>query len=215
MAKKLRLREETISQIGVILASISIILTLASMLFTLLTAEIEGNFVYYLVKNLLNIIFYFFILVYFNRGKTNGYFNYVAICMLLISNYIIPTIFNIIQGLWSLSFNSVNSLLLPISTVLGIVYFIILILNAKERKSGYLITLVVLGTIMFIFAIFLTIGTLVVLIKAMQSIIGNIQNEGLNAFKLIFGSVLTLMNLLTDAAFAIIYFLYPLYIKKY
>lgn len=102
-----------------------------------------SNALYDVILNIISIMFYLFISAYFRRSNVNFTYAFSAIFSLLLCDYIIPLIFQIItMGVISIIF-----ILSSVSAVISVVYFIIMLLENKKRSNKYLLILKIFGVI--------------------------------------------------------------------
>lgn len=102
-----------------------------------------SNALYDVILNIISIMFYLFISAYFRRSNVNFGYAFSAIFSLLLCDYIIPLIFQIItMGVISIIF-----ILSSVSAVISVVYFIIMLLENKKRSNKYLLILKIFGVI--------------------------------------------------------------------
>ncbi len=210
---------ESIASIGVVLSVLCVISTLAQVIIDIVINSLGGGSVAIsdLIPYFINTCFYLAICSYFIKGKSNFGYVYWAICMLLISSYVLPAILDIINSIVEQYFNlrTITFYLIYSGALLGILYFVFLCLNNKQRKKGYIITLIVLGAIMFVLGI---VGFTTVLISSIGVIRTTIENIGQTssnaAWTIILYAFRTLVSFVS-IGFTIIYFLYPINLKRF
>ncbi len=218
MSKKKLSTSYSIGTIGMVLSTIYVVLLLVELILEVATNSIrQGYFVVSLINYAINIIFYLIVCSYFARGRTNSAFIYLGICILLISSYVIPAIFQLIDNITSLfiDWGDPQFYLLSIGMILGIVYFVILVLNNKERRKNYTTALIVFGTIMFVLAILTSISLIFTTIDAIKVLVANAGELGTSGVAKMITYIIRVLLSLTSTAFALIYFLYPINIKRY
>ncbi len=218
MSKKKLSTSYSIGTIGMVLSTIYVVLLLVELILEVATNSIrQGYFVVSLINYAINIIFYLIVCSYFARGRTNSAFIYLGICILLISSYVIPAIFQLIDNITSLfiDWGDPQFYLLSLGMILGIVYFVILVLNNKERRKNYTTALIVFGTIMFVLAILTSISLIFTTIDAIKVLVANAGELGTSGVAKMITYIIRVLLSLTSTAFALIYFLYPINIKRY
>ena len=218
MSKKKLSTSYSIGTIGMVLSTIYVVLLLVELILEVATNSIrQGYFVVSLINYAINIIFYLIVCSYFARGRINSAFIYLGICILLISSYVIPAIFQLIDNITSLFIDWGNPqfYLLSLGMILGIVYFVILVLNNKERRKNYTTALIVFGTIMFVLAILTSISLIFTTIDAIKVLVANAGELGTSGVAKMITYIIRVLLSLTSTAFALIYFLYPINIKRY
>ena len=220
MIRRKLYNNETIASIGIVLSVFCVISTLVNLIIEIVIKSLNGGGsigTSTLLNYLINVCFYLMICNYFIKGKSNFGYVYWAICMLLISSYVLPAIFDVIESIARKSFNfrGMSFYLIYSGMLLGILYFIFLCLNNKQRENGYIIVLIVLGTIMFVLGIFSFTYTV---ISSVKSIIATVNGVGLNnltAFWSIVSFIIIILEALASTGFSIVYFLYPINIKSF
>ncbi len=217
MSRKKLSSSYSIATIGMVLSTIYIALLLIQLVLSIATNSLNSyGFVVGLINYAINVIFYLLVCSYFARGRSNSMYIYLGICMLLLSSYVIPAIFQVIRNLSGLMINWANPQIyfLSLGTILGIVYFIFLALNTKERRKGYTTALIVFGTIMFVLAILTSISLIITTIDGIKAIVTNASELGASGVASMVILILEVLMSLTSTAFALIYFLYPINIKN-
>jgi hypothetical protein len=202
---------DKLSKIGLFLASACVILNLINFCFNTFVYGITTTGI---LNYAINIIFYIIIAMNFNKAKGNFYFAYVAILMLIISDYVFPAIIDLISVISSSIINmQIDFYILSVSTILGIIYFILLCLENKKRSSGYLVGLIVVGSIMFVLGL---VSFILTTISGVQGIIAIISAGSftVNVFVQIFMFIVKMLISLTSIGFTVIYFMYPIIMKK-
>ena len=217
MSRKKLSSSYSIATIGMVLSTIYIALLLIQLVLSIATNSLNSyGFVVGLINYAINVIFYLLVCSYFARGRSNSMYIYLGICMLLLSSYVIPAIFQVIRNLSGLMINWANPQIyfLSLGTILGIVYFIFLALNTKERRKGYTTALIIFGTIMFVLAILTSISLIITTIDGIKAIVTNASELGASGVASMVILILEVLMSLTSTAFALIYFLYPINIKN-
>lgn len=217
MSRKKLSNSYSIATIGMVLSTIYVVLLLVQLVLEIATNSLNSyGFVVGLINYAINVVFYIFVCNYFAKGRSNSMYIYLGICILLISTYIIPAIFQVIENLAGLMINWRNPqiYLLSLGTILGIVYFILLVLNNKERRKNYTTALIVFGTIMFVLAILTSISLIYTTVVGIKTIITNATELGVSGVASMIILILEVLMSLTSTAFALIYFLYPINIKR-
>lgn len=150
----------------------------------------------------IDIVFYLVVASYFYKNRSRGNSTY-AMLMLMIATYLLPFIMSIIDSLANLSFDFV---IVGLFFFFGIIYSIILILNSKNEKKGYKITLLVLGILMTLIGIYNFIFDIYYLIYIFNQVGTTTSIIYLNSID-IFDAFISLM-------FYVLFMLYPIYLKK-
>ena len=218
MSKRKLSTSYSIATIGMVLSTIYVVLLLIKLILEVATNSIrQGYFVTSLLNYAISIIFYLIVCSYFARGRTNSIFIYLGICILLISSYIIPAIFRVINNITSLiiDWGDPQIYFLSLGMILGIIYFIFLVLNNKERRKNYTTVLIIFGTIMFVLAILTSISLISTTIDAIKLLFANASELGASGIAKMITYIIQILLSLTSTAFALIYFLYPINIKRY
>lgn len=217
MSRKKLSSSYSIATIGMVLSTIYVVLLLIKLILEVATNSIQqGYFITTLLNYAISIIFYLIVCSYFVRGRTNYAFIYLGICILLISSYIIPAIFQVIENITSLIINwsDPQFYFLSLGMILGIVYFILLVLNTKERRKNYTTALIVFGTIMFVLAILTSISLIITTVEAIKLLFINAGQLGVSGVATMIVYIIEVLLSLTSTAFALIYFLYPINVKR-
>ncbi len=207
----------SIATIGMVLSTIYVALLLVQLVLEVATNSLNSyNFVIGLINYAINIVFYLIVCSYFSKGRNNYAYIYLGICILLVSSYVIPAIFQVIFNVANFMVNWRNPTIyfMSLGMILGIVYFVLLVLNNKERRKSYTTALIVFGTIMFVLAIISSITLIITTIEAIKTTITNAPELGVSGVVSMIVLILDILMSLTSTAFAIIYFLYPINIKK-
>ncbi len=216
MSRKLRLNYGFIAKIGTVLASILLITTLINMVVSLVNKSYGDNFSMFLIENAINVIFYFIILSYFAKGKSASFYIYIALCMFLISDYILPTIMNFILQLsqFIINWSDFSFYFLSISAVLGIVYFILLVLSMKSGGNKYLIPLIVIGAILVLVSLAKAIFLIDIAIQSLKIFFSETFNGNFESIFTLFSMIVVLVSELANCALSILYLLFPICAKK-
>lgn len=112
-----------------------------------------------IINYVINIVFFLLLTFTFSRVKDSFENAYQGILTLVLATFILPLIFGFISNLGDV-FGFISQLL---SSIVGIIYFIILILDHKNRGAKhkpYEITLIVLGCIIAAFGLLVFISSI-------------------------------------------------------
>jgi hypothetical protein len=127
---------------------------------------------------------------------------------------VFPAIIDLISVISSSIINmQIDFYILSVSTILGIIYFILLCLENKKRSSGYLVGLIVVGSIMFVLGLVSFILTTIIGVQGIIAIISS-GSFTVNVFVQIFMYIVKMLISLTSIGFTVIYFMYPIIMKK-
>lgn len=158
---------KTFAYFASIVTFILALFEVANLILTILNnpGNVSGA-LYEVITIIISIAFYLFISTYFRRSVVNFAYAFSAIFSLLLCDYIIPFVFQIIMaGPFSILF-----ILSSVTTVTSIVYFIMMILENKKRSEKYLLILKIFGVIfaasglaLGIYYIYETISNLIIL----------------------------------------------------
>ena len=135
---------KTFAYFASIVTFILALFEVANLILTILNnpGNVSGA-LYEVITIIISIAFYLFISAYFRRSVSNFAYAFSAIFSLLLCDYILPFVFQIIMmGPFSILF-----ILSSVTTVTSIVYFIMMILENKKRSEKYLLILKIFGVI--------------------------------------------------------------------
>lgn len=170
----------------------------------------DSNFLRIIINLMINAIFYLLVCNYFRKSYSNFYYAYYAMLLLTVSNYIIPLIFDFIN-IFTEGFagNGSDGVLVfvgnLISSILGVLYFIFMILEAKNNKKIYLIILLILGGIIGFVAIYnLITGIYLEVI---------VLSEALNPINIVM-SIIYILSIITIFLMSFLYSLYAFDLKR-
>ncbi|MFA6755461.1 MAG: hypothetical protein WCR97_02990 [Bacilli bacterium] len=204
----------TLSTFGSIVCAVNVIIILIQFLFGVFinnTIAMDSAGIYTILNYLISVVFYIIVATSFSRGKDNFFFNYRALLILIISDYVFPFVYNLLIG--SINFITtgptaiISSLISSLGLALGIVYFIFLILETKNRKKSYGITLFVFGIIMMCFALIDLGFTLYSLISSFIALTSYTP-------LVIFAFIVNIVASFVSCGFSVIYFLYAKELKE-
>lgn len=153
-----------------------------------------------LISTAINIIFYLSIAYIFYNQRNKSGMTY-AMLVLAIATYLVPLIMVLIE-----TFSITMFLIYLISTILGVTYSIILIINTRKPKNGLRITLLVFGILILISSLYSNIFMI-------SGYIDSIIYYELSISE-IFTYIISIIELIISLGFALLYFLYPLYLKE-
>jgi len=208
---KLRFDDDKLGNFGSALSGVYAFLMLISFAIDVFVFKNVGNF-YRIINSAISILFYIFVCSYFIKGKSNPRFLYIAILSLIISDYVLPLIFDFIFNFASmLATFSFNLFLIPISFLCGLLYFIFMYLERKDSRKSYTIVMEVCSIVLFIIALVefgFVIYAAFVLISAI------IRSSSNTIFFDIFSIVVSLLTVLVSTGFPLIYFMYSINLKR-
>ncbi len=177
----------------------------ANLILTIL--ENPGNVsgaLYDVITIIISIAFYLFISAYFRRSVSNFAYAFSAIFSLLLCDYILPFVFQIIMmGPFSILF-----ILSSVTTVTSIVYFIMMILENKKRSEKYLLILKIFGVIFAASGLALGIYYIYDVIAIMLS------NPALTTISYVSGIFLIINYIINVISVPLIFALYPFVLAK-
>lgn len=177
----------------------------ANLILTIL--ENPGNVsgaLYDVITIIISIAFYLFISAYFRRSVVNFAYAFSAIFSLLLCDYIIPFVFQIItMGPFSILF-----ILSSVTTLVSIVYFIMMILENKKRSNKYLLILKIFGVIFGLSGLALGIYYIYDIIAIMLS------NPALTTISYVSGIFLIINYVINVISVPLIFALYPFVLAK-
>lgn len=198
-----KFRNFSIGGIGAAVCSAKLLIELYGFAIQLFLIGIDGDFssIIFLV---INCVFDLYLVRYFITSKENNSLApaRLAIIFLIIANYVLPALQMIVGSIFTSSTGAALLSVVISGTVLGIVYFIMLILEyRKRRKHSYLIMAIV--------------GGLMLLISIAQGALLIVSGvEVLTASSDLLYGVLYLIYYLLNAfvtiGMSLIFFLYPL-----
>lgn len=159
----------------------------------------------------INIVFYIIICRNFTQSKVMFYYAFSAILCMLICEYVISFVIDVIFNIAILASPVV---ILMIATYgIPISYFIIMYLEARKRTKGLRIALFILGILIGILGlvrcVFLTINN----ISTIVDFFGGVKINLDNIMTLIY-FILSVISSLFVCAFSFIYFGYPIILKQ-
>lgn len=149
---------------------------LASFVLTLFNSRMlnesldQSSYIYNLFLILINVVFFVLTGLDFNKSRNDFSRAFQAMFYLSFSYYVLPLISGIVLSiLLATSFSSFIMMLISTITslVLGVIYFIFMILENKNREKKYQKILLVLGILISAFALFTFVLTLYSLFSSM------------------------------------------------
>lgn len=177
----------------------------------LIILENPGNVsgaLYDVISNIISIGFYLFISAYFRRSVVNFAYAFSAIFSLLLCDYIIPFVFQIIMaGPFSILLT-----LLSVTAVVSIVYFIMMILENKKRSIKYLLILKIFGVIFGLSG--LALGIYYIYDTITDLIILSVDLSGDNIVLYVSGIFLIINYIINVISVPLIFALYPFILAK-
>lgn len=196
---------ETFARFASIITFILALFEVANLVLTIL--ENPGNVsgaLYDVITIIISIAFYLFISAYFRRSVSNFTYAFSAIFSLLLCDYILPFIFQIIfMGPFSILF-----ILSSVTAVTSIVYFIMTILENKKRSEKYLLILKIFGVIFAASGLALGIYYIYDVIAIMLS------NPALTTISYVSGVFLIINYIINVISVPLIFALYPFILAK-
>lgn len=165
----------------------------------------------------INVIFYILVCKDFLNGRDNFTFAYNGMLYLLICDYVIPLILNILEAFATFNIFLIFSVILGF--ILGFLYFIFMVLEVKKRENKYIKLMFIVGIIMTVVALFTLIINISGIIFEIEYVGGLSTHlfSGGNVFDNIFNVIVFILNLLEPIimfGFSVIYLMYPLVLKK-
>ena len=126
------------AKLGTIGFAILAILNLISLVINVVMSKMAGSNINFisLASSIINVIFYLLIANYFRKSESNFYFVFYALLIFLICDYIIPYIFQIIEGLFSL--NLLYAIFPSLMIIIAVVFFIFMCIENRKREKKYL-----------------------------------------------------------------------------
>lgn len=196
---------ETFARFASIVTFILALFEVANLILTIL--ENPGNVsgaLYDVITIIISIAFYLFISAYFRRSVSNFAYAFSAIFSLLLCDYIIPFVFQIIMmGPFSILF-----ILSSVTAVTSIVYFIMMILENKKRSEKYLLILKIFGVIFAASGLALGIYYIYDVIAIMLS------NPAPTTISYVSGILLIINYVINVISVPLIFALYPFVLAK-
>ena len=196
---------KTFAYFASIVTFILALFEVANLILTIL--ENPGNVsgaLYDVITIIISIAFYLFISAYFRRSASNFAYAFSAIFSLLLCDYILPFVFQIIfMGPFSILF-----ILSSVTAVTSIVYFIMMILENKKRSEKYLLILKIFGVIFAASGLALGIYYIYDVIAIMLS------NSALTTISYVSGIFLIINYVINVISVPLIFALYPFVLAK-
>ena len=205
--------KETFARFASIVTFILALFEVANLILTIL--ENPGNVsgaLYDVITIIISIAFYLFISAYFRRSVSNFAYAFSAIFSLLLCDYILPFVFQIIfMGPFSILF-----ILSSVTAVTSIVYFIMMILENKKRSEKYLLILKIFGVIFAkIFGVIFAASGLALGIYYIYDVIAiMLSNPALTTISYVSGIFLIINYVINVISVPLIFALYPFVLAK-
>lgn len=193
-----------IGGIGAVVCTADLLLELYSFAITLFTNQLNSNNITNIIFLVINCVFDLYLVRYFLQSKENNNLSFakLAIILLVIANYIMPAISNAIQGILNSSIGMVLFSIILSGGILGIVYFILLVLENKHiGKRNYLI-MAILGGIMFLFGIVQGVLNIIMAVETLM------VSSDLSAILLF---IYAFLSSFVTIGMGLIFFLFPLF----
>ncbi len=147
------INKENFSKFGTITGVIMVLCLLIALVINAISevnsvnSESLGGALISLISSAINIVFYLLVTNYFRKSKDNFFFGFYAVTLILVADYIIPMIFEFIEGALNLM------IIFPsIMMILALIYFIFLCIENRKREKRYLTYLKIVGIILGVFA---------------------------------------------------------------
>lgn len=147
------INKENFSKFGTITGVIMVLCLLIALVINAISevnsvnSESLGGALISLISSAINILFYLLVTNYFRKSKDNFFFGFYAVTLILVADYIIPMIFEFIEGALNLM------IIFPsIMMILALIYFIFLCIENRKREKRYLTYLKIVGIILGVFA---------------------------------------------------------------
>ena len=215
---KRRVRNLDISNVGAFACGIYIILRIAGIILLVVQNKVFGDsmtqqdFLYTLINFIIDVLFYLFLASTFMKAKANFFFAFRAMLILIICNYILPLIMNFIQ--MSLGGGILEGLIFlvfgTLSSIFAILFYVFMILENKNHKKNYWITLVVLGAIIVITSLVSSTYLFTMECLNMQDFVMDSPAIGLTITQ----SIVSLISTVVSFLFSILFLLYAIDIKR-
>lgn len=208
-------RKDLTPPIGIIACATYVVVALINIVVYLIQLQANGmslkqsSFMYLLINLIIDCVFYLLVCNYFRKASENYFYAYYAMILITVSTYIIPIIFQFIEGIAvSLEGGGLTALLVLvgsiISAILGILYFIFMLLEVKNKKRTYQTLLLVIGGLICGIACY--------------NFVVNMFNYSLIFTRLdaldITNNILWVVSSVIELAFASLYLLYAIDIKR-
>lgn len=196
---------KTFAYFASIVTFILALFEVANLILTILNnpGNVSGA-LYDVITIIISIAFYLFISAYFRRSVSNFAYAFSAIFSLLLCDYILPFVFQIIMmGPFSILF-----ILSSVTAVTSVVYFIMMILENKKRSEKYLLILKIFGVIFAASGLALGIYYIYFIIAIMLS------NPALTTISYVSGIFLIINYIINVISVPLIFALYPFILAK-
>ena len=196
---------KTFAYFASIVTFILALFEVANLILTILNnpGNVSGA-LYEVITIIISIAFYLFISTYFRRSVVNFAYAFSAIFSLLLCDYILPFVFQIIMmGPFSILF-----ILSSVTAVTSIVYFIMMILENKKRSEKYLLILKIFGVIFAVSGLALGIYYIYDVIAIMLS------NPAPTTISYVSGIFLIINYVINVISVPLIFALYPFVLAK-
>ena len=198
--------------IGMWACLLSALIQFVSCVLSLTSGSIDGIDIF---KYCWNTIFYLIIGNYFYRSK-NSYYGRVmyAVLILAICTYIIPSIINLIRGIVYEGIEGLISsiIIISMSTLIGIIYSVALIMYNKKSSKDRYIFLLVMGIILFVLCVidfgFLEAPSII------SNLINMLTNVSAYSIQSIVIAILFGIQSIVNLLFGFVYFYTPLFFKN-
>ena len=202
----------SISQIGTVACVGLCLIILASTIFSLVSGYINdkeniNTLITPSINGIINVLFYFIVSGYFTKSKKNFGFAYNAMIILLLSDFVIPFVFQLFEGIIFDPLNIVSFLFGSVFSLgVGIAYFIIMLIDNKYggTKKALSITLLILGIILFVFSFVSSVTTIITCSFMFNT-------DLLNNIGIIISIIYVIFSFLATS----LYFFFPLYLRRY
>ena len=201
-----------ISQIGTVACVGLCLIILVSTIFSLISGYINDKeninaLITPSINGIINVLLYLIVSGYFTKSKKNLGFAYNAMIILLLSDFVIPFVFQLFEGIIFDPLNIVTFLFGSVFSLgVGIAYFIIMLIDNKYggTKKGLSITLLILGIILFVFSLVSSVTTIITFSFMFNT-------DLLNNIGIIISIIYIIFSFLATS----LYFFFPLYLRRY
>ena len=195
--------KKNFARLGMVVASLLVLTQLGTMIiYGFINNGYSGGNVFELVLDCISLLFYFIVLNNYRKSEDNLFFGYYASLLIIISDFILPLIMNMVQGVFNLT------LIMPsLSLIAVVLYFVFLTIENKKRQAKDCNNLKIVGIVAAVIMIASGIQGLYLLFDGIQYMVLN----GANIAVLI---ILTMQNLAMTIGLPLIFAFYPFVLYK-
>ena len=195
--------KKNFARLGMIVASLLVLTQLGTMIiYGFVNRGYSGGNIFELVLDCISLLFYFIVLNNYRKSEDNLFFGYYASLLIIVSDFILPLIMNMVQGVFNLT------LIAPsLSLIAVVVYFVFLTIENKKRQQKDCDNLKIVGIIAAVVMIASGVQNLYLLFKDL----GTMVFSGANIAVLV---ILTMQNLAMTIGLPLIFAFYPFVLYK-